>query len=69
MFPKRLLSSHFWSLQQKLDFSLQDHKQKLYYYRPVFRHLQARVVTISDVSLKQKCADIFFKVSKIPYLL
>lgn len=61
VFPKNLLSVHFWSIQQKVEFSLQDHKQKLHNYRPVFRHLQSKVSTISDATLQNKCAQIFFK--------
>jgi len=60
-FPKRLLSSHFWSIQQKNEFSLQDHKLKLHYYRPVFRHLQAKLSTIAEPKLRDNCNEMFHK--------
>ena len=43
VFPKHLLSSHFWSLQQRIQFAVIDQKYKLKYYKPVFRSLQAKL--------------------------
>ncbi|GAB6020568.1 hypothetical protein CHUAL_003248 [Chamberlinius hualienensis] len=60
-FPKKLLSSHFWSIQQKLEFHLQDHKQKLLNYRPVFRHLQAKVKSIKELEHRRQCAKMLHK--------
>ncbi|XP_037076930.1 LETM1 domain-containing protein 1-like [Pollicipes pollicipes] len=42
LFPRQLLSRHFWSLQQRAEFALHEHKRRLLYMRPVLRHLQAR---------------------------
>lgn len=42
-FPRHLLSSHFWSLQQRIEFAVLDQKHKLKYYKPVFRSLQAKL--------------------------
>ncbi|KAG8224677.1 hypothetical protein J437_LFUL003792, partial [Ladona fulva] len=53
MFPKRLLSSHFWTLQQRLEFSVDDLRKRLYNNRPVFRCLQVRLDSIeSDKSYR-----------------
>ncbi|XP_037076925.1 LETM1 domain-containing protein 1-like [Pollicipes pollicipes] len=41
LFPRQLLSRHFWSLQQRAEFALHEHKRRLLYMRPVLRHLQA----------------------------
>lgn len=43
LFPRLLLSSHFWSLQQRIQFAVIDQKHKLKYYKPVFRSLQAKL--------------------------
>lgn len=40
MFPKQLLSSHFWNLQQKSEFSVLALRDRLMHHRPVFRHMQ-----------------------------
>ncbi|XP_035225209.1 LETM1 domain-containing protein 1-like, partial [Stegodyphus dumicola] len=61
LFPRRFLSSHFWTLQQKVDFAVISQKKKLYYYRPVFRQLQAKVHNIDDLASRNKCQDIFYK--------
>uniref|UniRef100_L7M5L5 Putative receptor ccr1 n=1 Tax=Rhipicephalus pulchellus TaxID=72859 RepID=L7M5L5_RHIPC len=43
LFPRRLLTWQFWSLEQRIDFSVELHKKKVQNYRSVFRHLQANV--------------------------
>ncbi|XP_067120280.1 LETM1 domain-containing protein 1 isoform X2 [Centruroides vittatus] len=62
LFPRYFLSSHFWSLQQRIDFALNHHKRRLYNYRPVFRHLQAKLLTINDKDLKGKWANILHQI-------
>lgn len=62
MFPRQCLTSHFWSLQQRVDFALKAHRKKLYNYRPVFRHLQAKVSSVENEVLKNKCFNILYKV-------
>lgn len=37
VFPKQLLTSHFWSLQQRTQFAVNDQKARLHHYKPVFR--------------------------------
>ncbi|XP_032675936.1 LETM1 domain-containing protein 1 isoform X2 [Odontomachus brunneus] len=56
-FPRYLLTSHFWTLQQKLDFMLHDHKRRLRHNRPLFRCIQAELKTIGDPTLKVKWRD------------
>lgn len=43
MFPKQLLSSHFWNLQQKSEYMIDGLKNRLLHHRPVFRHLQGHL--------------------------
>ncbi|RVE52189.1 hypothetical protein evm_003108 [Chilo suppressalis] len=52
--PKSLLCSHFWSIQQRIEFSLQDLTEKLRHNKPVFRALQAKLDLIPDSTLKNK---------------
>ncbi|XP_076316614.1 LETM1 domain-containing protein 1 [Tachypleus tridentatus] len=61
-FPRYVLSTHFWTIQQRVDFALQRHKKKLYNYRPVFRHLQSKVLTASDDNLRNRCAAILSQI-------
>lgn len=58
-FPRQFLSSHYWSIEQRNRFAIQDHTKKLYYYRPVFRHLQKRLSMIKSES--GKCLKAFSK--------
>lgn len=57
-FPRQLLTSHFWNLQQKKEFSIMYLQKRLMYHRPVFRHLQARLKKIDDKLLQEKWANI-----------
>jgi len=52
IFPKHLLSSHFWSLEQRFSFALQDHTNNLQYYRPNFRSMQQRISAVEDKNLQ-----------------
>lgn len=52
--PKSLLCSHFWSIQQKVEFSRQDLIERLKNNKPVFRALQSKVEDIIDSDLKKK---------------
>ncbi|CAG2104693.1 unnamed protein product [Medioppia subpectinata] len=63
MFPKQLLSSHFWSLEQRQLFQTQDHTKRLYYFRPVFRHIQRRLPSVThDNKLQVKCRQVFAQI-------
>ncbi|CAG9788983.1 unnamed protein product [Diatraea saccharalis] len=52
--PKSLLCSHFWSIQQRIEFSQQDLTEKLKHNKPVFRALQAKLDQIPDSYMKQE---------------
>lgn len=43
MYPRTLLTSHFWSIQQKVEFAQQDLRQRLHHNRRVFRCMQAKL--------------------------
>ncbi|XP_070156296.1 LETM1 domain-containing protein 1 [Polyergus mexicanus] len=57
-FPRYLLTSHYWTLQQKLDFMLSDHKNRLKHNRPLFRCMQAELKIIKDQMLRIKWQDV-----------
>ena len=62
--PKQLLSTHFWSLQQRHDFALQDHKKCVQHFRPIFRCMQARIPSVSDdTNLQVKLSKILSKLA------
>lgn len=43
MYPRRFLTSHFWSLQQKIEFQELFLKDRTQYNRKIFRHLQSKL--------------------------
>lgn len=57
-FPRLLLSYHYWTLQQRLEFMLHAHKKRLKHNRPLFRCMQAELDTITDQTLKTKWSNI-----------
>ncbi|XP_043510262.1 LETM1 domain-containing protein 1 [Frieseomelitta varia] len=57
-FPRYLLTSHYWTLQQRLDFMLLDHKERLKHNRPLFRCMQAKLNNIKNQTLKLKWSGI-----------
>lgn len=48
MFPKHLLSPHFWSMQQRYQFSTDMLQDRLRYQRHVFRFLQSKLDSLRD---------------------
>lgn len=61
-FPKQLLSRHYWNIEQKTRFAIQDHTKRLNFYRPVFRHLQKKLDSIKETEgdgLHEKCRQVF----------
>ncbi|KAJ8866193.1 hypothetical protein PR048_033717 [Dryococelus australis] len=50
-FPRQLLCSHFWTLQQRVEFATQRQRQRLYNYRPVFRCLQEQLASLHSSQL------------------
>lgn len=61
--PKLLLSSHFWSLQQRHDFALQDHRKAVQSSRPTFRSMQARIASVENEALREKLSGILAKLA------
>ncbi|CAL7933939.1 unnamed protein product [Xylocopa violacea] len=57
-FPRHLLTSHYWTLQQKLDFMLVDQKKRLKHNRPLFRCMQAELHNIKNSTLQIKWSGI-----------
>ncbi|XP_058464350.1 LETM1 domain-containing protein 1 [Malaya genurostris] len=49
MYPRTFLTSHFWSIQQKVDFAQQDLRQRLAYNRRVFRCMQAKLDVLKKI--------------------
>ncbi|XP_075230377.1 LETM1 domain-containing protein 1 isoform X2 [Lycorma delicatula] len=47
-FPRQLLSSHFWSLQQRAEFAIHFQRRRLHWYKPVFRSLQAQLDSLQS---------------------
>ena len=58
-FPKQLLSKHYWSIEQRTRFAIQDHTSKLYHYRPIFRYLQKKLDSYpNEVQCRQAFAKL-----------
>nr|XP_033331627.1 LETM1 domain-containing protein 1 [Megalopta genalis] len=57
-FPRHLLTSHYWSAEQKLNFTMLDQKKRLKHNRPLFRCMQTELRTIKDKSLRIKWNDV-----------
>lgn len=56
--PKCLLTSHYWTPQQKLDYMLLNQKKRLKHNKPLLRCMQAQLHTIKGQTLKTKWKDI-----------
>lgn len=54
MKPRTLLCSHFWSIQQKAEFSVQDLTDRLKNNKQVFRALQAKTNLVPSGDLKRQ---------------
>lgn len=59
-YPRVYLSSHYWTLDQRVDFALDDHKKRLLYFKPVFRHLQNNLKFIQDEQIRESVQSIFY---------
>lgn len=57
-FPRHILTSHYWTQQQKLDFLVIDHQRRLRHNMPLFKCLQAEVPNITDKLLLKKWNDV-----------
>ena len=60
-FPKQLLSHHFWTLEQKVNFQLESHTKRLGFFKPVLRHLQNKQSLIVDEKHKLDLNTVFEK--------
>lgn len=47
-FPRQLLCSHFWTLQQRVEFQMEYLRKRLVNHRPAFRCLQAELDKMKD---------------------
>ncbi|XP_043203179.1 LETM1 domain-containing protein 1-like [Amphibalanus amphitrite] len=59
LFPRQLLCRHFWSLQQRSDFALYEHKRRLAHHLSAFRHLQARRHLVTPESARLSLKHVF----------
>lgn len=50
-FPRTFLCHHYYNLEQKIDYELQDHTKRLSYYKPTLRHLQYDLYKLKDPTL------------------
>ena len=57
IFPRHLLCSHFWNIQQRSEFSVITLQSRLVHNRPVFRHLQAQLPALEG-KLKVKWDNV-----------
>lgn len=59
MYPRLFLTSHFWTPEQRIEFSQIHLKQRLLYNKSVFRCLQARLSYLKDEADREKMDHIF----------
>lgn len=57
-FPHVLLTSHYWSIQDKLNFMLKEHKKRLVHNKPLLRCVQSQVKTIQNTESRATFKDI-----------
>lgn len=57
-FPRQMLCSHFWNLQQRSEFQIYYLKQRLMNHRPTFRCIQEQLDSLKDHPLCEEWAEI-----------
>lgn len=57
-FPRQLLTSHYWTAQQKTDFMILDLRKRLKHNACLFKYFQTNVPMIQDKLLMRKWTDI-----------
>ena len=57
-FPHLILTSHYWSIEDKLNFMLKKHKRRLAHNRPLLRCVQNEVKTIEDTELQKALNNV-----------
>lgn len=58
LFPRLLLTSHYWSLEQRFNFISHYHKKRLKHNKPLLRCLQNRVDSIANPLLRVKWSGV-----------
>ncbi|KAG0696223.1 LETM1 domain-containing protein 1 [Chionoecetes opilio] len=59
-FPRHLLCHHFWDIQQRHEFARMGLQSRLFNARPVFRSLQAALLSLGEED-REKCRTVFHK--------
>lgn len=57
-FPHKILTSHYWSIQDKLNFMLSEHKNRIKHFKPLLRCLQSQVNKVQDTNLQKQLKKI-----------
>ncbi|XP_015189122.1 PREDICTED: LETM1 domain-containing protein 1 [Polistes dominula] len=57
-FPRQMLTHHFWTPEQKIDFTLYYYSQRFKYSRPLFHCMESKANHINDQILKTKWSGI-----------
>lgn len=57
-FPRQMLTHHFWTPEQKIDFNLYYYAKRLKYSRPLFYCMKIKTNQINDKLLKNKWCGI-----------
>ncbi|XP_043491908.1 LETM1 domain-containing protein 1 isoform X1 [Polistes fuscatus] len=57
-FPRQMLTHHFWTPEQKIDFTLYYYKERFKYSRPLFHCMEIKSNHIKDKLLKSKWSGI-----------
>lgn len=61
MYPRRLLSHQFWTLQQRCEFPVLELQDRLSYNLKVLRFLQSKLTQVKNVPNYEHLRDIFGK--------
>ncbi|KAL3285063.1 hypothetical protein HHI36_019187 [Cryptolaemus montrouzieri] len=61
-FPKQMLSQHFWTLQQRVDFNRSFLHERLMHNKPIFRHLQEQLVRLKGHELYKPWEEVLGKI-------
>lgn len=57
-FPRQLLTYHFWTPDQRVNFMILDHKQRFKYSRTLFHHMKVLSDYVDNTYLKNKWSGI-----------
>lgn len=62
MFPRRLLSRHFWSPAQRVEFAEIDLGHRLHHYPTVLSFMHKHVKDVADGGIRQRFNSVIAKV-------